>query len=89
MLIFWPKILLILENPGLSKKTSSCILITEYFKNQILQMNYSGKLEFVLILLELRRMKRHTAANMYLQTSFPYIGSVIAPFQFAKIDKEM
>ena len=52
-------------------------------------MNYSGKLEFVLILLELRRMKRHTAANMYLQTSFPYRGSVIAPFQFAKIDKEM
>ena len=48
------------------KKTGSCIFITEYFKNQILQINYSGKLEFVLILLEFRRMKRHTAANMYL-----------------------
>ena len=77
-----------MENPDLSQKTSSCILITEYFKNQILKKNYSGKLEFVLILLEFRRMKRHTAANMYLQMSFPYRGSVIAPFQFAKIDKE-
>ena len=39
-------------------------------KYWLLQMNFSGKLEFVLILLELCRMKRHTAANVYLQASF-------------------
>ena len=68
-----------------AKITSLCSIL---IKSNIAKKCRSGKLEFVLILLEFCRMKRHTAANMYLQTSFPYRGSVIAPIQCAKIDKE-